>query len=143
MHVVCSFTAFIARLCLSAIFISAGFGKLLDYEATAVYMASKEMTMIPLFLYTAALIEILAGLALLLGYKTRYAAGILALFLIPATLIFHDFWNASGGDRHLQMIMFFKNLAIFGGLLYAVNCGPGSWSCDSCCCKKNPEKKAV
>jgi putative oxidoreductase len=139
MQMLFSFTMLVGRIFLSAIFISAGFDKLIHYEATAIYMASKGMTMIPLFLYTAALIEILAGLAVLLGYKTRYAAAILVIFLIPATLIFHDFWNAGAVERQLQMIMFLKNLAIAGGLLYVISSGPGSYSCDSCCCKKKQE----
>lgn len=141
MQHLCSFTTLLGRICLSIIFILAGFAKLINYEATATYMAAKGMTMIPLFLYTAALIEILAGLALLVGYKARYAAIILALFLIPASLIFHDFWNiAEPAVKELEMIAFLKNLAIFGGLLYVVSHGPGRCSCDSCCCKKNPEK---
>lgn len=141
MQIVCSFTVLLGRLCLCAIFILSGIGKFLDHSTIAGYMAAKGMTMIPLFLYAAAIIEILGGLALLLGYKARCAAGILALYLIPVTLIFHDFWNLADGERQLQMIMFLKNLAIFGGLLYVVGCGAGKCACDTFCCQKTPETK--
>lgn len=122
----CSVGMLIGRLCLSAIFIAAAIGKVMDYNGTAQYMASKGMTLIPLFYIGAILIEFLAGLSLLIGFKARIAATILLLFLIPTTLIFHDFWNIDEAmARQLEMIMFMKNLAIFGGLLYVVCTGAG------------------
>jgi putative oxidoreductase len=139
MHSLCSFSILIGRIGLSAIFILAGIGKFMDYSSTAAYMASKGMPVIPFFLYAAAIVEFLGGLGLLLGFKTRYCAAILALFLIPTTFIFHDFWNVEGVTRHLQMAMFMKNLAIFGGLFYVIGCGAGRFSVDACCCKKNLE----
>lgn len=129
----CSFVLFMGRLCLCTIFILAGVGKLLDYEGTAQMMASKGMTMIPLFLYSAAFVEIVGGLSLLFGFKIRIGSALLLLFLIPTTLIFHDFWNVGENEQALQMIMFLKNLAIFGGLLYVLACGAGAFSIDSCC----------
>lgn len=120
----------LGRICLSTIFILAGIGKFLDYEGTAKYMTEAGMTMIPFFLYGAALVEILGGLSLLFGFKTRLGATILLLFLIPTTLIFHAFWNYDGAMRTMQMIEFLKNLAIFGGLFYVVVCGPGRLSID-------------
>ncbi len=127
----------LGRICLSAIFILAGVGKFMDYEGTAVYMASKGFTMIPLFLYAAAIVEIVGGLSLLLGVKIRWGAILLLLYLICITVIFHDFWNvAEPMARKMQMINFMKNLAIFGGLLYVVSCGAGGWACDACCRKK-------
>lgn len=134
-----SFLMFLARVCLATIFILAGVSKFMNFDQTAAYMASKGLTMIPLFLFGAATIEILGGLALVFGYKTRLAAAVLLLFMIPTTLIFHDFWNLSGADRAAQQIEFLKNLAIFGGLLYALAVGAGRCSCDNGCCKKkNP-----
>lgn len=136
MNYLCSFTLFLGRLCLSSIFILAGLNKFMDYNATAQYMAAKGFTMIPFFLVSAAIIEILAGILLLIGYRTRIAAAALLLYLIPTTLIFHDFWYI--GDlaaRQAQIIEFLKNLAIFGGLLYVAGSGPGKCSVDACCCQ--------
>lgn len=137
-----SFGLLLGRLCLSAIFIISGIGKFIDFDSNAQYMASKGLTMVPFFLVVAAIIEILGGLAILLGFKARIGAGILALYLIPVTFLFHDFWNVSGAEHLLQLIMFLKNLAIFGGLLYVVCSGAGRYSFDACCshgdscCKK-------
>lgn len=125
-----AFVMFLGRLALCAIFILAGIGKFMDYEGTAKYMESAGMTMIPVFLYAAAVVEILGGLSLLLGFKARIGAIVLLLFLIPTTLIFHSFWHLEGADRSLQQIMFLKNLAIFGGLLYVAACGAGKFSVD-------------
>lgn len=125
----------IGRLCIAAIFIISGISKFLNFDHTVAYMESKGMTMIPLFLFGAALVEILGGLSLVFGYKTRLSATILLLYLIPTTVIFHNFWDLSGADRAAQQIEFLKNLAIFGGLLYVLSSGPGRCSCDACCCK--------
>jgi len=106
----------------------------MDYEGAAAYMAAKQLPMIPLLLYASALVEIVGGLSLLLGYKTRWGAILLALYLIPVTYLFHDFWNVAEAEAMKeQMIHFFSNLAIFGGLLYVICCGAGGCSCDSKC----------
>ncbi|HET6936048.1 MAG TPA: DoxX family protein, partial [Candidatus Angelobacter sp.] len=57
------------------------------------------------------------GLLLLTGLKARYAAVILALWLVPVTLTFHNFWAFQGQEQQEQMVNFLKNLAIIGGLL--------------------------
>lgn len=125
----------LGRILLSLIFILAGVGKFMDYDATVQYMAAKGMTMVPLFLVVAALIEIIAGLLVFFGIKARLGAFILFLYLIPVTLLFHDFWNQQGPERQENMINFMKNLAILGGLLYVICVGAGRWSLDACCNK--------
>lgn len=125
-----SFGLFLGRLCLATIFVMAGIGKFLDFEGTAKYMESAGMTMIPFFLYGAAVVEILGGLSVFLGFKTRLGATLLLLFLIPTTIIFHGFWNLEGAMRMMQTTEFLKNLAIMGGLLYVIVCGPGRMSLD-------------
>ena len=122
---------FIARLCLAAIFLWAGVGKWIYYDQTVQYMASKGLTMIPLLLTIASIVEVLGALSLIFGYKTRLGALILALFLILTTAIFHDFWNAAGADQTAQMINFYKNLAIFGGLIYVICNGAGWFAIDT------------
>ena len=121
---------FFGRVAIATIFILAGIGKFLHPDAKSIYMASKGMIMIPFFLYSVAILEILGGLSLLIGYKTRWGALILMLFLIAATVIFHDFWNQGPVEAEMQKIHFLKNLAILGGLLYVMACGAGRWSID-------------
>jgi putative oxidoreductase len=71
----------------------------------------------PFLLLLATLIEILGGLSILLGYKEKIGATFLALFLIPTTVIMHQFWFVDGNLRELQLVHFLKNLAILGGLI--------------------------
>lgn len=124
-----SFILLVSRILISAIFILAGINKFLDFEHTSQYMASKQMTNIPAFLYAAALIELLCGISVLLGLWARAGALILALYLVPVTLIFHDFWNVvKPEEQQFQMIHFFMNWAIVGGLLYVFCFGSGSLS---------------
>lgn len=137
----CSLGLLLGRWCIAAIFLIAGIVKFMSYDATAAFMAVKGLPSVPYLLYAAAILEILCGLALIFGFWTRLAAVILLLYLIPVTYIFHDFWNVPSPElRYLQLWMFLKNLAIFGGLLYVISVGAGSWSCGCCCKKSSPTK---
>jgi putative oxidoreductase len=71
------------------------------------------------------------GLAVLAGFKTRIAAWLLFLYLIPTTFVFHNFWTMQGMERQDGMVHFMKNLAIMGGLLLLAASGPGERSVDS------------
>jgi len=64
-----------------------------------------------------ALFELLGSFMLLIGYREKIGVTLLILFLIPATFLFHSFWFYEGPMHELQMTMFFKNLAILGGLI--------------------------
>jgi putative oxidoreductase len=126
-----SFSMLLGRWFISAVFIVSAALKIIDWDATSAYMASKGFTLIPLFQASAAALEFVGGLALTVGLRTRFAALLLALFLIPTTIIFHDFWMLNGPAKAEQMTHFLKNSAIFGGLLYIVANGAGSLSVDS------------
>ncbi len=119
------------RVLLSAIFVMSGLHKIGAWDQTAAWMASKGMPMVPFFLVGAILLEVLGGLSVLLGFKARWGALALTVFLIPATLIFHNFWAMTGQEAQVQMIMFMKNLAILGGLAYVGTYGSGPMSLDA------------
>jgi putative oxidoreductase len=121
----------LGRICISGIFLLAVTHKIGSYAATIAFMESHNMIKPSFFLYLAILVEFLGGISLVLGFKTRYGAVLLLLFLVPVTFIFHDFWNVEGLiDREEQTVRFFSNLAIFVGLLYVFCCGPGKFSLD-------------
>lgn len=134
-----SFLMLAGRVLISLVFISAGFNKIVDWEGAAQYMAAKGMTQVPFFLLGALLVELIGGLFLFTGYKVRWGALVLFLYLIPVTYIFHDFWTADAASRQMQMIQFLKNLAIMGGLLHVLATGAGCCSMDHCCRKKSKE----
>ncbi len=109
----------LGRLLLSVIFILSGVQKLMHFSQVASMMAGKGIPLASVALALSITIEIGGGLLLIIGYKVRYVAIVLALFLVPVTLSFHNFWAFQGDVREMQMVNFLKNLAITGGLLVA------------------------
>lgn len=122
--------ALLARVGLSLIFLLSGIGKLAQWNGTLTYMEAEGIAGAPFWLALATAIEIAGGLSILVGTYARLGAAALFLFLVPVTLIFHDFWTYTGPERQAQMIHFLKNLAIMGGLLQLLTFGPGTWSVD-------------
>lgn len=116
------------RILLALIFIMSGIGKIPDFANTADYMASRGMPLVTLLLVGAIIFELLGGLLVATGFKARLGAILLIIFLVPASLIFHNFWAYPEEQQKVQMIMFMKNLAIMGGLLIVTSRGPGSLS---------------
>jgi putative oxidoreductase len=105
------------RVLVSVIFLLSGLGKIIDWNGNAQLMASQGMPLIPLLLAGAIMIELAGGVSVLLAWKARWGALLLFLYLIPTTLIFHDFWAFSGAEMQTQLVNFLKNLSIMGGLL--------------------------
>ena len=120
----------LGRLMLAYIFVMSGYGKIGGFAGTAKYMASKAMPMIEPLLVATIVVELVAGLMLVVGWKARWAAWALFLFIIPTTLIFHAYWAVPPEQAYGQMIQFQKNLAIMGGMLYVALMGPGRLSLD-------------
>jgi putative oxidoreductase len=125
-----AWTALSGRILLSAIFLFSALGKIMDWSGTAQHMEKEGMVMVPVFLAGAIAFELLGGLSVLLGLFARYGVWLLIIFLIPATLIFHDFWAKEGMERMQQMTHFLKNVALMGGLLMVAAFGPGRFSLD-------------
>ena len=111
------------RILISVMFILSGFGKIMHSDVALGYMHS--MGVPSLLLPVVIATEVLGGLAILIGFKTRIAAFLLAGFCILSALIFH--FNFAD---QAQSINFMKNLAIAGGFLFLVANGPGPLSMD-------------
>lgn len=120
----------IGRLALVAIFIMSGVGKLMGLAGTSGYIASKGLPAPMVLAVLAGLAEVLLGLAIAIGFKTRLSAYALAAFTVVATVLFHDFWNMEGPARMQNMISAQKNLSIIGGLLVLAAVGAGRYSAD-------------
>jgi putative oxidoreductase len=130
----------LGRMALSLIFILSSLAKTVNWPGTKIqltdaltqwlgYSIGQEsiqrllnlcLSFVPQILATFTGFEMLGGILLFLGFKVRFGATLLILFLIPATILFHPFWVMHGAERDLQMVMFLKNLAIFGGLVLAL-----------------------
>ena len=119
---------FIGRLLIVYIFATSGIGKVFSWQSNVQYMSTRHLPLIPVLLVVAAIIEIGGSICLITGYRAREAAFIMFLYMIPLTLLFHNYWAASGMLAGMQETHFRKNLAIMGGLLMLAYAGPGRWS---------------
>ncbi|VXD22258.1 DoxX family protein [Planktothrix paucivesiculata] len=119
------FIPLIGRTFLATIFIHAAINKIFDFAPTQTMMTEKGLPFAGILLGGTIVFQILGGLSLVLGYKTRLGAWLLILFLIPTTVIFHNFW-----DVPAEKIDFLKNLSIMGGLLMITYFGAGPVSVD-------------
>lgn len=111
------------RAGLGIIFVLSAVGKLAAWSGTVTHAGSKGVP--PVLLAGAVALELLGGLSVLLGWKTRWGVAALLAFLVPVTVVFHGFWAYAGAEAQLQTIQFLKNVAIAGGLLALGTAGPG------------------
>ena len=114
----------ISRIMLAIIFILAGVGKITDPAGTMAYMQSAGLP--GLLLWPTIALELLGGIALVVGYKTRLVAFALAAFCVLTAALFHSHF----ADQ-MQMILFLKNIAIAGGLLLLAVGGSTAYSMDN------------
>ena len=120
----------LARLLFAALFLPAGLSKLGGFEGTVGYIASAGLPLPQGGAALAIVLEIVGSLLLIVGFQTRIAAAVLAVFTLLATVIFHAFWGAAPEQAYVQQLMFFKNIAVVGGLLLLVSSGAGALSLD-------------
>lgn len=115
--------ALVGRILLAAIFVLSGISKFSDPAGTAAYIGSVGLPAPSLAAFGAAILETVGGIALIVGFRTRLVALVLASFSLVAAAFFH----AALGDQN-QFIHFFKNVAMAGGLLQIAAFGPGRFA---------------
>ena len=114
-----------ARICLALIFFKAGIDHLIGFAGFVEYIA-KTLPLAPVLAIGTIIFQLLGGLSLILGYKVKIGSLLLIIFLIPATLLFHNFI----GDGS-QLNAFLKNVGLIGGLLMVIYSGAGPVSLDT------------
>ena len=119
------------RLMLVVLFLPAGIGKLTQLAGTAGFIASKGLPAPMLLASAVAVLEIVASVALLLGWRVRWAALALAVFTLLAGALFHDFWKSAPEMVMAQRQAFFKNIGIAAGLLILAGVGAGRFALDA------------
>jgi putative oxidoreductase len=123
--------ALIGRIMLALIFITSGFGKIGGFAGVVGYIGSKGLPVASVVAALTILVELGGGLAVLLGFLTRWAALALAVFSVLAALIFHAYWGVPADQVMGQQINFWKNISIAGGFLVLAAFGPGGISFDA------------
>lgn len=125
-----SFVTLAGRILFSAIFIMSGF--LHFSQAEIGYAAQAGVPMAKLLVPASGILALVGGLSILLGYKAKIGAWLLVLFLVPVTLLMHNFWAVKDPMMaQMQMAMFLKNVTMLGGALLISQFGAGRLSVDA------------
>ena len=117
------------RVLISWIFLFSSLGQITEFAKNVNHVTAAGMPMPQLAIITSITIQLLCGLAILVGFRIQIAAALLFLLLIPVTLVLHRFWEVS--PPRAQEISFFKNMAIMGGLLFVATSNAGAYSVDA------------
>lgn len=120
----------IGRLLIVALFLPAGLGKIAGFEGTLGYFASLGIPAPVFALVVTIVIEVLGSIALIVGFQTRVVALIMAIFTLAAAVTGHAYWAAPADAVFIAQLLFFKNIAVMGGLLVLASAGAGSFSID-------------
>lgn len=121
----------LGRILVASLFVPAGWGKLMGFAGVVGYIASKGLPLPQVLAAGAVIVELLVGLAFLIGWKARWAALLLALFTLVAAVFFHNYWSmADAAAAASNRVNFYKNIALVGALLFAWVSGPGRYSLD-------------
>jgi uncharacterized membrane protein YphA (DoxX/SURF4 family) len=122
----------LGRVLLSLIFLGSAVGKLQDWQGTAQMMTDRGLPAVDALLSIVVGLELVGGLMVMLGLYTRSGVLLLLIFLVPASVVMHNFWTMPPGpDRMNQMAHFMKNLSIIGGLIFVLAMGPGPLAIDA------------
>jgi putative oxidoreductase len=118
------------RLLIATIFLVAGIRKVLGFAGTVGYFTKLGFPAAEAFAVIAIIIELGGAILLIVGWRTRWVAWLLALFVAIATAMAHRFWEFDAAQFNNQLNHFLKNVAIIGGLLFVATFGPGRASVD-------------
>ena len=118
----------VGRVLLSAIFVVAGIRSISDFPMFSSYMAAFGVPWPKVLLPLAIILEIGAGLMLVLGIRAREASAVLLAYTVLVMFVFHAFWRAPEAQFQAQLNLFLFHLTTLGGLAYVAACGPGSLS---------------
>lgn len=123
-------TTLVGRILFSVMFIMSAPGHF--KSDTIAYAASAGVPLANLAVPVSGILALLGGLSILLGYKARWGGVALIAFLVPVTVMMHNFWAVTDPMMHqLQLVSFMKNVGLIGGALMFVVNGAGAFSLDA------------
>lgn len=132
------FLYLLGRAAIPLVFVVSGFGKFMNIAGIAGSPAVGKVVALTggavpptAFGYLIAAIELIGGLMVLVGFKTRASALVLAAFTILTIVLVHNFWDMEGAARAGNQVQALKNLSILGGMLLLAAMGPGRYSVDN------------
>ncbi|QBR04467.1 DoxX family protein [Paraburkholderia pallida] len=122
--------ALLARVLLMVLFVTFGWVKLADISGAVASMTTIGAPFPALSAIIAIVMELFIGIALMVGFYTRPFALVVAVYTLGTAIIGHHYWTMTGSAQHANMINFYKNISIIGGLLLLCVTGPGKYSVD-------------
>lgn len=123
--------ALLGRILMVVLFVWSGWGKLTNFSGTVGYITKANVPMPEVAAAVGIVVELVLALMLLIGWQTRWVALGIAIYTLVVTPIFHAYWSMPQAQQYGQMLNFYKNLSIAGGLLAFVAFGPGRFSVDA------------
>ena len=120
----------VGRILFSLIFLLAGMGHF--SSSTVAYAQAKGVPLASILVPLSGVLAMVGAVSIMLGYKAKWGAWFIVLFIIPVTIMMHDFWNVTDPmQTQVQMSMFMKNLSILGAALLINFFGSGPFSLDN------------
>ncbi len=145
-HVGHNLAALFGRIIIALLFLVAAAGKIQNWDVTINTIKEANFAWPEALASIAVVLEILGGLSLFFGYRTRFGALLLIIVIIAASLLFHDFWNAAADKVLAEKENFARNLFYLGALLLVTAFGAGRYSVDGCrearCCAEKAETES-
>lgn len=121
----------LGRILYSLIFITGGINHLTNPQMVG-YAASAGVPLPSVLVPLSGILALLGGLSILFGYKAKLGAWLVVVFLVPVTLMMHNFWAVSDPQMHMmQMVNFNKNVTMLGGAFFIAFFGSGPYSLEN------------
>ncbi|TCF96780.1 protein DoxX [Paraburkholderia strydomiana] len=114
------------RLFIALMFVLSGFNKLLFFGHGLEEVKAKNLPLPRLALSGTILVQLVCGVAIIVGYQTAIASVLLAVFTLATAVVFYDFWNQRGAQRTLMVTGFLEHISIIGGFVILIVSGPGN-----------------
>lgn len=109
--------ALIGRIIFGGYFLMSGMNHFLQYQMTAGYAASKGVPMPGIAVLVAGALIVIGGAMVLVGWRAHWGAWLIVLFLVPVTVMMHNFWAVPADQKMSEMINFMKNMGLIGASL--------------------------
>jgi putative oxidoreductase len=119
----------IGRVLFALIFVASVIG---HFSGAAISEASAHgVPLATILVPLAGIIALVGGVCIMLGYRARFGALLLLVFLVPVTLVMHKFWGLPDPQAAMQRVHFMKNVSLIGACLMIMHFGSGPYSLDS------------
>ena len=118
----------LARIMLTLLFLTSGWGKLMNFSGTENYMAQTGAPLPPVSTVVAILVEVVVSAAIVIGTYARPLALLMVFYTLATAVIGHHYWTMTGPAQAEAMVNFYKNVSIMGGFLLLYVTGAGRYS---------------